>query len=91
VTALPGDTPRLPVTTLGPVLVTVDPPRTAKLAAVPSVGAVARIELACPIPEFVAPTTTAPIAIAAIATRRIAILLVFILFSDGHVALQIAE
>src|SRR5438045_3263725 len=35
VTELPGDTPRLPVMTLGPVFVTVDPPRTAKLCEVP--------------------------------------------------------
>src|SRR6185436_2222122 len=36
VTALPGLTPRSPATMLGPVLVTVEPPRTPKLAAVPS-------------------------------------------------------
>jgi len=35
--AVPGLTPRSPVMTLGPVLVTVEPPRTAKLWAVPSV------------------------------------------------------
>src|SRR4051794_14151965 len=35
VTELPGETPRLPVMTLGPVFVTVDPPRTAKLCEVP--------------------------------------------------------
>ncbi len=40
VTALPGLTPRFPLTMVAPVLVTVEPPRTAKLAAVPSVGAV---------------------------------------------------
>ncbi len=34
--AAPGLTPRSPVSTLGPVLVTVEPPRTAKLWAVPS-------------------------------------------------------
>src|SRR4051794_821937 len=34
-TAEPGLTPRLPVTRVGPVLVTVVPPRTAKLAAEP--------------------------------------------------------
>ena len=39
-TALPGLTPRSPRMTLGPVFVTVDPPRTAKLCAVPSGGAV---------------------------------------------------
>lgn len=33
--ALPGLTPRSPITMLGPVLVTVEPPRTAKLVAVP--------------------------------------------------------
>jgi hypothetical protein len=41
VTAEPGLTPRFPVITLGPVLVTVLPPRTAKLLAVPRSGAVA--------------------------------------------------
>jgi len=41
VTALPGLTPRSPVTTVGPVLVAVEPARTAKLAAVPRGGAVA--------------------------------------------------
>ncbi len=35
VTALPGDTPRSPVTTVGPVLVTVEPASTAKDAADP--------------------------------------------------------
>src|SRR4029079_16737237 len=35
VTELPGETPRLPVMTVAPVLVTVDPPGTAKLCAVP--------------------------------------------------------
>src|SRR4051812_524037 len=40
VTAVPGLTPRSPVMTLGPVLVTVEPPSTAKLCAVPSDGAV---------------------------------------------------
>jgi hypothetical protein len=39
-TALPGLTPRSPDTMVGPVLVTVLPPKTAKLAAVPSDGAV---------------------------------------------------
>jgi len=39
-TALPGLTPRSPVMMLEPVLVTVEPPRTAKLCAVPSDGAV---------------------------------------------------
>ena len=41
VTALPGLTPRSPVTMVGPVLVTVEPPKTAKLVATPSPGAVA--------------------------------------------------
>jgi hypothetical protein len=36
----PGDTPRSPVMVVGPVLVTVEPPRTAKLVATPSDGAV---------------------------------------------------
>ena len=40
-TALPGLTPRSPLITVGPVLVTAEPPRTAKAAAVPSEGAVA--------------------------------------------------
>lgn len=40
VTAVPGATPKSPVTTVGPVFVTVEAPRTAKLCAVPSVGAV---------------------------------------------------
>src|ERR1051325_8385631 len=35
VTDEPGETPRLPVMTLAPVLVTVEPPRTAKLCEVP--------------------------------------------------------
>src|SRR5947209_19445571 len=35
VTEMPGETPTLPVMTLAPVLVTVEPPRTAKLPAVP--------------------------------------------------------
>ena len=37
----PGQTPRFPLTTDEPVLVTVEPPRTAKLAAVPRSGAMA--------------------------------------------------
>ena len=41
VIAVPGQTPRFPWTVVEPVLVTVEPPRTAKLAAEPSVGAVA--------------------------------------------------
>jgi len=41
VTAVPGETPRSPLTVEVPVLVTVEPPRTAKLDDVPSVGAVA--------------------------------------------------
>jgi hypothetical protein len=41
VTALPGLTPKSPLMTVGPVLVTAEPPRTAKAAAVPSEGAVA--------------------------------------------------
>jgi hypothetical protein len=41
VTALPGLRPRSPVITLGPVLVTVVPARTAKLSSVPRFGAVA--------------------------------------------------
>ncbi len=38
-TAVPGETPRSPLTMVGPVLVTVEPPRTPKLSAVPNVGA----------------------------------------------------
>jgi hypothetical protein len=41
VIARPGQTPRSPLTMVEPVLVTVEPPRTAKLAAVPSPGAIA--------------------------------------------------
>jgi len=41
VIALPGLTPRFPLITVGPVLVTVELARTAKDAAVPSDGAVA--------------------------------------------------
>jgi hypothetical protein len=37
--AEPGLTPRFPTITLEPVLVTAEPPRTAKLCAVPSDGA----------------------------------------------------
>jgi hypothetical protein len=40
VTAVPGLTPRSPEMTLVPVLVTVEPPDTAKLAAEPRFGAV---------------------------------------------------
>jgi hypothetical protein len=39
VTAVPGETPTSPVMTLGPVLVTVVPARTAKLSALPNEGA----------------------------------------------------
>jgi len=49
VTALPGETPRSPLILLTPVLVTVEPARTAKLAAVPSDGALACNGLACPV------------------------------------------
>jgi hypothetical protein len=41
VTAVPGLTPRSPFTMVGPVLVTVELPSTAKLSAVPSDGATA--------------------------------------------------
>jgi len=41
VIAVPGLTPRSPVMTVGPVLVTVDAPNTAKLCAVPNDGAIA--------------------------------------------------
>src|ERR1019366_340238 len=41
VTDEPGSSPRLPVITLGPVLVTVEPARTVKLRAVPRFGLVA--------------------------------------------------
>jgi hypothetical protein len=44
-TALPGETPTSPVTTPGAVQVTFVPPRTAKLAAVPSEGACAQARL----------------------------------------------
>jgi len=40
-TAEPGLTPRFPIMTVGPVLVTVEAPRTAKPCAVPRGGAVA--------------------------------------------------
>ena len=40
VTELPGLSPRSPLMTVGPEFVTVEPPSTAKLAAVPNVGAV---------------------------------------------------
>src|SRR3972149_1829308 len=46
VIALPGLTPRSPKIVVGPVLVTVWPPRTAKLAAEPSPGAVWPLGLA---------------------------------------------
>lgn len=39
--AVPGKMPRSPVTTLGPVLLTAEAPRTPKLCAVPNEGAVA--------------------------------------------------
>jgi hypothetical protein len=45
VTAEPGLTPRFPVMTLDPVLVTVEPPSTAKPCAVPSGGARAALEV----------------------------------------------
>ena len=38
--AVPGLTPKSPVMTVGPVFVAAEPPSTAKLCAVPSVGAV---------------------------------------------------
>jgi len=41
VIAEPGETPRFPLTTLDPVLVTVEPPKTAKLSAVPRLWAFA--------------------------------------------------
>jgi hypothetical protein len=42
---VPGLTPRFPVTTVGPVFVTVEAPSTAKLCAVPKDGATAaRVE-----------------------------------------------
>jgi hypothetical protein len=40
VTEVPGLTPKSPETTVGPVFVTAEPPKTAKLAAVPKSGAV---------------------------------------------------
>ena len=43
--AVPGLTPKSPVTTVGPVLVTAEPASTEKLAAVPRLGAVANVEL----------------------------------------------
>jgi len=39
VIAVPGLTPRSPTTMVGPVLVTVEPPNTAKVCAVPNEGA----------------------------------------------------
>jgi hypothetical protein len=39
VIAVPGQMPRSPVTTVEPVFVTAEPPRTAKFAAVPSAWA----------------------------------------------------
>jgi hypothetical protein len=41
VIAVPGQTPKFPLTSDAPVLVTVEPPRTAKLPATPSPGAMA--------------------------------------------------
>ena len=41
VTAVPGERPRSPLMMVGPVLVTVEKPRTPKLAAAPRVGATA--------------------------------------------------
>jgi hypothetical protein len=41
VIAVPGQTPRLPLSVVKPVLVAVEPARTAKLRAVPIAGAVA--------------------------------------------------
>src|SRR5664279_4784880 len=46
VVADPGETPRSPVTTVGPVLVTVVPARTAKLRVVPKTSAVAECSTA---------------------------------------------
>src|SRR5256885_2387695 len=51
VNAVPGLTPRSPVTVVAPVQVTVEEPRTAKLAAAPSDGAVAWAQHSLPIPN----------------------------------------
>jgi hypothetical protein len=56
VIALPGHTPRSPVTTVKPVFVTVEPPRTAKLVAVPRVGAEAETIV---VPATIIPATSA--------------------------------
>ena len=45
VIAVPGLTPTFPLTTLAPVLVTVEAPSTPKLSATPRVGAVAAVPL----------------------------------------------
>src|SRR5687768_7694707 len=55
VTALPGLTPRLPVTTVGPVLVTVELPSTANDNAVPRPGSVAAV---APPPGKASPKNT---------------------------------
>jgi len=49
VIAEPGLTPRSPTMVVGPVLVTPEPPRTAKLPAVPKSGVVPKHELAMPV------------------------------------------
>src|SRR5688572_27906452 len=49
--AAPGLMPRSPLTTVGPVLVTVEPPRTAKLSAAPRDGATAMAESRPSSPE----------------------------------------
>src|ERR1700693_4583254 len=58
VTAEPGDNPRLPVITLGPVFVIVDPARTVKLRAVPSLGWVAANAVAGQTPATTAAIRT---------------------------------
>jgi hypothetical protein len=57
VIAVPGLTPKSPLMTLGPVLVTVVPARTAKLLAVPrSTGACAALALDCRATNMATPT-----------------------------------
>src|SRR5450759_4196886 len=71
VTALPDETPRFPLMPVAPVLVTVEQARTAKLEAVPSVGAVARRGLACPIRGSARPMRTAHAASPIVTTRLV--------------------
>ncbi len=58
VIAVPGLTPKLPISVVGPVFVTVEPASTAKLAAVPKLGATANIGRAQTLPAVAKSSAT---------------------------------